>query len=460
MKIFKLLPFILLVLLSLEGLSQEIVGNWYTKAVIDNKENHFLLQISKAKKSYTGIIDFISEQKFRIRIDTINLREDKIEIINDIFQFKITGTIDSINHQINGVINRKGVKKSISLTRYPQTTRTQKIQKPLPYISKNITFRNNENTELAGTITYPRKGKKLKAVILISGSGAQNRNSEILGHKPFEILADYLTRKGLVVLRYDDRGYGESKGKFRPATTMDYAHDVIGAIRFLKNYKNVSISKIGLIGHSEGGNIAPIVATIESDINFLILLSAPGTSNYEFMLTSLDIMFKEQYPDLYKTHVPFYKKVYKDMATIADKKILKDSLKLKFRDFARRLGKNEYKDYGGIDNYVNAQVEENTSDWWHYFLQFDVNNYLSKLKIPIFALNGDKDTDVESKSNLKAICNTLQKSGNKNFKILELKNVNHFFQVSNDNKIENVYFNEETFSKIALKEINEWIQKL
>jgi pimeloyl-ACP methyl ester carboxylesterase len=460
MKILKAILFIFFAFVQHNIFSQNVVGNWYSKAVINNKENHFSFQIFKTENSYTGIVDFLSEQKFRVRMDTVNVEGNEITLKNKELNFKFTGKIDSNKNKVKGFLSKKDFKDSIILTRYPQAERTQIVQEPIPYISENVTFYNKENTKFSGTITYPKKGENLKAVILISGSGAQNRDSEILGHKPFEILADYLTRRGVVVLRYDDRGYGKSEGVFRPATTMDYAYDALGALEFLKKLKKPTIQKIGLIGHSEGGNIAPLVATIESCVDFLVLLSAPGTSNYEFMINSLNIMFKEQYLELRHTHVPFYKQVYKNMSSINDKTELKDTLRLKFRNFAERLGKKEYGDYGGIDNYVNVQTAQYTSNWWHYFLQFDVTTYLSQLKIPILALNGNKDTDVESKSNLNGIRNTLKKSGNENFKIVELKNVNHFFQVSKDNKIENLYFNTDTFSKVALKEIGQWIKKL
>ncbi len=460
MKTLKAILFVFLAFAQHSIFSQNVVGNWYSKAVVNNKENHFSFQILKTENNYTGIVDFLSEQKFRVKMDIVSIKGNEILLKNKELNFEFTGRVNSNKNQISGFLSKKEFKDSIVLTRYPQVERTQVVKAPLPYISENVTFYNKENTKFSGTITYPKKSKNLKAVILISGSGAQNRDSEILGHKPFKILADYLTRKGIVVLRYDDRGYGESEGTFRPATTKDYADDVLGALDFLKNLKKPKIQEIGLIGHSEGGNIAPLVATLNPEVDFLVLLSAPGTSNYEFMVNSLSFMFKEQYPELQKTHIPFYKQVYSSMSSIHTKTELEDTLRLKFRNFAKRLGEKEYGDYGNIDNYVNAQITQYTSNWWHYFLKFDVTSYLSKLKIPILALNGDKDTDVVSKINLSGIRNTLKKSGNDNFKILELKNVNHFFQVSKDNKIESLYFNKETFSKIALKEIYQWIEKL
>ena len=155
---------------------------------------------------------------------------------------------------------------------------------------------------------------------------------------------------------------------------------------------------------------------------------------------------------------PFFE-VYRDMADISDKEVLKDSLQAKFERLATQMSEDELSVYGGVDTYVKNQVASHTSDWYHYYLQFDVTPYLEKLKIPILALNGDKDSSMEPRVNLGGIENTLRRSGNSSFKTVELKNVNHFFQVSEDNQIESVYFNEETFSKEALSIITDWVTR-
>ena len=421
---------------------------------------HYLFDIRKDKNTYVGYIDIPTSKIFRIKLDSISLlNNDEVVFNHDGLDLLFTGRLNSNKEEIQGVLKKDSLTNFLILSRQPQVKRNQVIVKPISYTSKEIFFYNKDSTKLAGTITYPKKGKNLKAVVLISGSGPQNRDEEILGHKPFKILADYLTRKGIVVLRYDDRGYGKSEGQFRPATSMDYSYDVIAAVEFLRNYKEVAIEEIGLIGHSEGGNIAPVVATMDSLINFLILLAAPGTSNLQSYLISLDLILKE-YPETYNRDYPFFKSVYEDMARIKNKSILKDSLQSKFKTIANLMGKEELSIYGGATSYVESQVNYHTSDWYHYYIQFDVTPYLEKLNIPILALNGDKDNSVESIFNLSGIESTLKKSGNVKYEIVELKNVNHFFQVSNDNKIESVYFNEETFSKVALIKIERWIKRL
>lgn len=176
-------------------------------------------------------------------------------------------------------------------------------------------------------------------------------------------------------------------------------------------------------------------------------------------MVSLDLILNA-YPETYDRDFPFFKAVYYDMATIVDKGTLKDSLQAKFSRISEEMSEEELVLYGGAENYINNQVDYHSSDWYHHYLQFDVTPYLEKLKIPILALNGDQDDSVESKSNLNGMETTLRKAKHPNFETLELKNVNHFFQESDNNSIESVYFNEVTFQVAALEKIVDWINKL
>ena len=454
---YTLYIFIFILIVPNEGKAQDVLGRWYSKTIVNDNEVHYLFDIGKKGEKYVGYIDLLSDSIFRIGLDSVSyLNNDSVAIIDKGLDILFKGNF--ANKEITGILERDGYSNLVSLSREPRVKRNQLIRKPVPYRTKDIYFYNKDSTRLAGTITYPEAGKNLKVVVLISGSGPQNRDEEILGHKPFLVLADYLSRRGVVVLRYDDRGYGESKGQFRPATSMDYSYDALAAVEYLKDYKEIPINQIGLIGHSEGGNIAPVVATLDTAVKFLVLLAAPGTSNLASYLSSLDLILKE-YPETYHRDFPFFKSVYEDMANIDDKKILKDSLELKFNFIANLMGEEELVVYGGKEKYIESQVNYHTSDWYHYYLQFDVSEYLQKLKIPVLALNGDKDNSVESTFNLKGIETTLKESGNFSYEIVELENVNHFFQVSDDAKIGSVYFNEETFSKMALNIIEEWISR-
>ncbi|MEN0006600.1 MAG: alpha/beta fold hydrolase, partial [Bacteroidota bacterium] len=439
--------------------AQDILGRWYSKVQLDTQEVHYLFDIRKNAATYAGYLDLPSIGNFRIPLDSVGFAGEQAVFSHNSLAMRFSGKLDPLKDEIAGYLTNDQRTYPLTLSRHPQAKRSQTIELPLSYQQEEVYFYNKDSIRFAGTLTLPRDVASPPVVVLISGSGPQNRDSEILGHKPFAVLADYLSRRGVAVLRYDDRGYGASQGQFRPATSKDYAFDALGAVQFLKNYPNKTFSKIGLAGHSEGGNIAPVVATMDSSVQFLILLAAPGTSNFYSYLVSLDLVLKD-YPETYDRDFPFFKSVYEDMAYISDKATLKDSLQSKFERIAKLMAEEEFTIYGGKEGYIASQVGYHTSDWYHYYLQFDMTDYLMQLDIPILALNGNRDISVEAIFNLNGIAQTLTKAGNQQFETVILKDVNHFFQSSKDDKIESVYFNEETFSKVALEKMIQWIRGL
>lgn len=341
----------------------------------------------------------------------------------------------------------------------PLVARTQAARQPLPYVSRDVVFLNKkENIELAGTLTLPKKKGKFPAVVLISGSGPQNRDEEVLGHKPFLVLADHLSRKGIAVLRYDGRGTARSKGLFRPATAENYAEDAWAAVEFLKNHPNIRSNQIGLVGHSEGGNIAPMLAVQRGGIGFIVLLAAPGVPNLDMYLTQLDLIFKEEPKEIYERDVPFLENVYRSMASIQDKAVLRDSLTTLFDDWLRKIPAEELATVGDVEAYKAAEIARHSDDWYHYFLQFNVQEYLSQLKIPILALNGDKDIQVEATQNLGGLKEILERSGHQQYKLVTVEGVNHFFQPCKEGNFPEIYFLPDTFFPLALKEISDWIK--
>ena len=179
----------------------------------------------------------------------------------------------------------------IVLTKRPASTKPQEPTLPYPYHSENVKFPNtNAGITLSGTFTYPSKGGAFPVVILISGSGPQDRNEEVFGHKPFLVLADYLTRQGIAVLRYDDRGVGKSTGNFMASTSLDFATDAESAVAYLKTRKEINPQKIGVVGHSEGGLVAAIAASRTTDVSFIISLAGPGVNAIKVINLQLELI--------------------------------------------------------------------------------------------------------------------------------------------------------------------------
>ncbi|MEM1220924.1 MAG: alpha/beta fold hydrolase [Bacteroidota bacterium] len=455
-----LLPLILLFLLVPEpATGQEIAGRWYGEAEVDSTQ-HYLFDIRYQERIYYGYFDLPGTGLFRIPFDSVSFAKNgEVYLEQKSLPLTYRGTWSAGKEEIRGIIYHQQDTAKLSLSHTPTIARPQLPKGAIPYTEKELSFVNPDGDTLLGSLSYPTDRDSLILVVLISGSGPQDRNEEILGHQPFRVLSDYLSRRGIAVFRYDDRGYGDSGGRFRPATSADYAEDTRGALKMLQGLSDFSFYSIGLAGHSEGGNIAPMVASSAPEVDFLIFLAAPGLSNYESYLSSLDLVLRE-YPETYDRDYPFFQGVYQSMASISDKEILRDTLEKQFTGITEVMEEEELSLYGGVEAYIQSNVQYHCSDWYHYYLQFDITPFLQSLKIPILALNGDQDHSVVAAPNLAGFEQTLQKARHPNYRTILLPGVNHFFQPDTDPSFDSVYFNEMTFSPLALETIFQWIQEI
>jgi alpha/beta superfamily hydrolase len=324
-----------------------------------------------------------------------------------------------------------------------------------------VTFENTKaNITLAGTLTLPTKVGKFPVVVLITGSGPQNRDEELMGHKPFLILADYLTRNGIAVLRYDDRGTFASKGNFAKSTTFDFATDVESAVNYLKTRPEIDQKHIGLIGHSEGGIIAPMVAVKSKDVSFIVLMAGTGVQGSELLIRQQEAIGKESgmKDEELKKNAEINREAYKIICNTTDSTKLKndltDFLQRKMKDFpASQMPKGMT-----ADEFVKAQMAQLNTPWMLNFIRYNPEPMLEKVKCNVLAINGDKDLQVDSKINLPAIENALKQGGNKKVIIRELPGLNHLFQECKTG-LPNEYAEiEQTMSPMALETMLKWIK--
>lgn len=342
------------------------------------------------------------------------------------------------------------------------TNRPQEPSKPYPYISEEVTFQNLEsNITLAGTLTLPSASGNFPAVILITGSGAQNRDEEFSGHRPFLILSDHLTRNGIAVLRYDDRGVGKSTGDFKTATTVDFAADVTSAVKYLKTRNEINKNQIGLIGHSEGGVVAPMVASNSTDVGFIVLLAAPGIELRKVLMMQQELIPRAMgasESDVQKS-IAISEKGFQMIITSNDRTTLK-------ADLAKLIEEN-YDDMPEIlrppnltkEQTVAMQSEYLSSPWYQNLLRYDPAPTLSKVICPVLAINGEKDIQVTPRENLAGIRDAVEKGGNVNVTTQELKNLNHLFQECESGSLMEYDKIEQTFAPVALAAISDWILK-
>jgi uncharacterized protein len=377
-------------------------------------------------------------------------------------EYKGTMINDTI---LNGTWSQRGLTlplKMIKLQALFSLNRPQEPKPSFPYISEDITFLNSKsNIRLAGTLTLPKGNGPFKAAILITGSGGQNRNEEIQGHKPFLVISDWLTRNGIAVLRFDDRGVGKSQGSQFEATSEDFATDVEAAFEFLKTQKKINPEAIGLIGHSEGGLIAPIVASTNPEIAFIVSLAGPGVTGQQIILKQSEEASRAS--GITEQNIKKSTEINKKLFAVLRKE--KDNKKAEKKILAlyREILQEEKMPAGSIDKAVSslkATFGESSYTWYRYFLTTDAATFWKKVKCPVLALNGEKDMQVSPVENLPAIEKAVTSNGNKSVRAIKLPGLNHLFQHSQKGLPSEYGKIDETFSPEALKIISDWINSL
>jgi pimeloyl-ACP methyl ester carboxylesterase len=327
--------------------------------------------------------------------------------------------------------------------------RPQNPVKPYPYREEEVTFENKPAAvTLAATLTVPQGNGPFPAVFLITGSGPQDRDESLLGHRPFFVLADYLTRKGIAVLRADDRGFGKSTGSFATATTADFATDTEAAVAYLKTRREVDSKKIGLIGHSEGGMIAPMVAARNADVAFIVLMAGPGVPGDQILAEQHRLIAEANG----ETRAQAEKDAAKESELLAYTKREKDDAILD-KTLREKLA-------GTVpEAQIGVAVHQLTSPWMKFFLTYDPAVALRKVKCPVLAISGEKDLQVPPQQNLPPIRKALAESGNRNYEVDELPGLNHLFQTATTGSPSEYAEIEETMSPVAMDKMATWILK-
>ena len=386
------------------------------------------------------------------------------------------GQLNAANNEIAGTWKQGGslplVLKPL-LDKLPELKRPQVPKKPFPYDVREVTYENTagenkagENKtagiKLAGTLTLPRASDSqaqtpYAAVLLITGSGPQNRDEELLGHKPFLVLADYLTLRGIAVLRVDDRGVGGSTGDLNEATSVDLAGDALAGVEFLKSQKDIDPRRIGLIGHSEGGLIAPLAAARSSDVAFIALIAGPGTSGEQILYSQGALILKAvgDGDDKIAHQRQLQEKLFAVVKRERDNSAAEKQLAEIFAAELDQLSDAEKKAAGNAE----AKYKAILTPWFRYFLTYDPRPTLAQVKCPVLAVIGERDLQVPSKENLPGIEKALQSGGNKDFTVRELEGLNHLLQKCQTGSPTEYGQIEETMSPMALELIGDWIQK-
>ncbi|MEP6684822.1 MAG: alpha/beta fold hydrolase [Parafilimonas sp.] len=431
---------------------------------------HLVLHVTQLNNGmYSGTFDSPDQNATGIKCDTVETTTDST-LTFTINKLHVSYTGKLLNDTTLSGTFTQGAKVPLDFYRTDvpyvakQINRPQTPKPPFAYKSEEVIY-NANGLQYGGTITIPQGNGTFPAVLLITGSGQQDRDETIFSHKPFAVLADALTRDGFIVLRVDDRGIGNSSGNFAASTTADFANDVKASVDYLKTRHEVNDKKVGLLGHSEGAMIAPMVASQRKDIDFIILMAAPGVKIIDLMAEQnaavmrsigIDSSFSEKFKLLYAQIITTIINA-PDTATakrnalqiISNWKVNADSINL------HKLGFYTQHD---DEDYINQLMLTGSSAWFKYFIQFDPQPYLTKLKkVKVLALNGSRDIQVVSQQNLPAVRSALVQGRTRKFDVKELPGLNHLFQTCTTCTITEYGQLEETIAPIALQTITSWL---
>lgn len=441
---------------------QDITGQWNGVLKVQGMQLRIVFNISKTGNVYHSTMDSPDQGAKGIPVTTTTFENSKLRL--EIAGLRVEYAGELKDKMIKGIFRQNGMEFPLDLTREmiakQVVKRPQEPVKPYPYLAEDITFQNSkENITLAGTLTLPKNGGKYPVVILISGSGPQNRDEELMGHKPFLVISDYLTRHGIAVLRYDDRGVAQSKGDFKTATSVDFSSDVESAIAYLKTRKEINPDKIGLVGHSEGGIIAPMVAAKSKDVKYIVLLAGTGIRGDKLMLLQMELVAKAAGKS--DDGIQKSKKINAGVYEIVLKSKSNESLKVELKNYLGESLKNnpdEAKPKGMTDEeFISLTINQITGPWMLNFIKYDPATALEAVKCPVLAVNGEKDLQVPPKVNLPAIEKALKKGGNNQVTTREFPNLNHLFQECKTGSPTEYAEIEQTFSPVVLEVISGWI---
>ncbi len=340
------------------------------------------------------------------------------------------------------------------------TKRPQEPALPYLYDEHEVSFTNTaDGVTLSGTLTLPRSQGPFPTVILLHGSAPLDRNHPICGHKTFLVLADYLTRQDIAVLRYDKRGAGRSAGNYDTSTIQDFAGDAIAGVEYLKTRKEIDSSKIGLIGCSEGGMTAPLAASKSKDIAFIVLMAGPGVNGEDLMDVQLPLLQRADGVDeeTIAESRKLLKQMFATMKEHGDRELAAKRLREVLTKKLEALPPSQRKTFEAYCGTIDDQIKMFNSVSFRYYLTYEPAHALKQVKIPVLALGGAHDLQVCSRQNLPIIEKVLSEAGHKDYTIMELPKLNHLLQTCQTGSVKEFAAIEETIAPSALHIMSSWI---
>jgi len=425
---------------SLLAQGQSANGNWTGAITPGGATLHFKVHLEQSG----GVWDSV-DQGAKIAVQSVKVTGNSVVIGLGFAKFE--GMFANGGQEIQGTFQQGGGTIPLTLKRFAgeftAPRRPQEPVRPFPYTEEDVKVDGAGGVELAGTFTRPKLGGPFTTAILISGSGPQDRDEALMGHRPFLVLSDSLTRAGFAVLRLDDRGTGKSKGVFAKTTYADKTADVQAAVLYLKSRKDVDAARIGVIGHSEGGTIGPMAASESKGIAFVVMMAGMGVPGVDLL--------KQQGIDVTRAAGGSDEMVAKQVEVQGQ--LFAIYREAKTPEEARKRVHEKF----GDTAQVNAQIQAMESITFREILALDPRPVLRNLSCPVLVLNGSLDTQVSARQNLPAVAAALAESKSRDWEVRELPGLNHLFQTAKTGGISEYSQIEETIAPVALRAINQWL---
>ena len=444
-----------IVLMASTARAQNIAGDWRGTLKAGAAELRVILHVvSDDAGGFKATLDSLDQGATGLPVATVSRNGSSVKLALNQIGGSFEGQIDAALTTITGTWTQGGGSLPLVFTRVKDSAqlelrRPQNPVKPYPYREEEVTYDNKAaSLTLAATLTIPPGQGPFPSVVLITGSGPQDRDESLMGHRPFLVLADYLTRRGIAVLRADDRGVGKSGGNFAAATTPDFATDAEAGVAYLRTRVEVDRRRIGLVGHSEGGIIAPMVAARNPSVAFIVLMAGSGVPGDD-IIVSQSVLIAEA-SGVSREQAEKNGSDLRDILALVKQEKDEGLLNAKLREKLAEMV---------LPAQLGAQIRALTAPWYRYFISYDPATALARVNCPVLAIGGDKDLQVPARQNLAAIRTALAAGGNKNVEVDELPGLNHLFQTARTGAPSEYGQIEETLSPVALEKMARWISK-
>jgi uncharacterized protein len=457
---YRLLSIFILIPLFLQA-QNSINGDWDGKILIGAVQLNITVHFMTQEDKLSATIDIPQQGAKDLILQNVRFNNPSVyfELPAEPGLAKFDGKLK--NNKIEGSFTKGVAVGSFYLQRPVEKTRP----KTKAFNEEELNIQNGD-FNLAGTLVTPKTNQSVPAVVLVTGSGPQNRDEEIYGFKIFENISTHLVNNGIAVLRYDDRGFGDSGGDFKNATTKDFAGDARAAVNYLRKNSGINISAIGVLGHSEGGAIASMLAANpQNNLDFIVMMAGPAMQGDALLYAQSELINKASgvsETEIKKQH-DLQTEIFKTIRSGNNwdnlENIIRTTISEKINAMPTEQANQIPDTKAYIEQMTSAQIQSVQSPWMRFFIDYDPANDLSKINIPVFALYGAKDLQVPAGQNAERLEQIFARAGKDNLTLVTFPDANHLFQRAETGNISEYPLLKKEFVTGFMDKISSWIKQ-